>query len=111
MNLLDANDRPGADIRRAGTPRRRAAAAVPAARGEMRAPMSASWAAATPASRRRWHLAQAGLDVVLLEAQRVGFGASGRNGGQVGTGQRVPQDALERIVGRERGAGALGPLR
>ena len=34
------------------------------------------------------HLAEAGLDVVLLEAQRVGFGASGRNGGQLGSGQR-----------------------
>lgn len=47
------------------------------------------------------HLAQAGYDVVLLEAQRVGFGASGRNGGQVGQGQRVEQDDLEDIVGRE----------
>ncbi|KIN61637.1 Gamma-glutamylputrescine oxidoreductase [Sulfitobacter noctilucae] len=45
------------------------------------------------------HLAQAGRDVVLLEAQRVGFGASGRNGGQLGTGQRVEQDALERMAG------------
>ena len=31
------------------------------------------------------HLAQAGRDVVLIDAQRVGFGASGRNGGQLGT--------------------------
>jgi gamma-glutamylputrescine oxidase len=45
------------------------------------------------------HLAQDGYDVVLLEAHRVGFGASGRNGGQVGTGQRLDQDALERLVG------------
>src|SRR5690606_38223940 len=30
------------------------------------------------------HLAQRGFDVVVLEAHRVGFGASGRNGGQVG---------------------------
>ncbi len=45
------------------------------------------------------HLAKAGYDVVLLEAHRVGFGASGRNGGQVGTGQRVGQDALEKLVG------------
>ncbi len=29
------------------------------------------------------HLAQAGLNVVLLDAHRVGFGASGRNGGQL----------------------------
>jgi gamma-glutamylputrescine oxidase len=44
------------------------------------------------------HLAQSGYDVVLLDAQRVGFGASGRNGGQVGTGQRIGQDDLEGLV-------------
>ena len=47
------------------------------------------------------HLAQAGLDVVLLDAQRVGFGASGRNGGQIASGQRQEQDELEELVGRE----------
>ncbi len=47
------------------------------------------------------HLAKAGYDVVLLEAQRVGFGASGRNGGQVGTGQRVDQDELEKMLGAD----------
>jgi len=45
------------------------------------------------------HLANDGYDVILLDAHRVGFGASGRNGGQVGTGQRVEQDGLEKIVG------------
>ncbi len=45
------------------------------------------------------HLAQTGRDVVLLDAQRVGFGASGRNGGQLGSGQRLDQDTLERLVG------------
>lgn len=39
------------------------------------------------------NLAEHGLDVVLLEAERIGFGASGRNGGLIGSGQR--QDALE----------------
>ena len=47
------------------------------------------------------HLAQKGYNVVLLEAQRIGFGASGRNGGQAGTGQRVDQDELEGMVGKE----------
>lgn len=47
------------------------------------------------------HLAKAGYDVVLLEAQRVGFGASGRNGGQVGSGQRLEQDELEQSYGLE----------
>jgi gamma-glutamylputrescine oxidase len=37
--------------------------------------------------------------VVLLEAHRLGFGASGRNGGQVGSGQRQDQATLERMVG------------
>jgi gamma-glutamylputrescine oxidase len=46
------------------------------------------------------HLAQRGYDVILVEAQRVGFGASGRNGGQVGTGQRLEQDELEKLVGK-----------
>ena len=47
------------------------------------------------------HLAQRGYDVILLEAQRLGFGASGRNGGQVGQGQRSEQDELEDLVGLE----------
>ncbi len=41
------------------------------------------------------HLAERGYAVTLLEAHRVGFGASGRNGGQVGSGQRQDQDWIE----------------
>lgn len=47
------------------------------------------------------HLAQKGYDVVLLDAHRVGWGASGRNGGQVGSGQRMEQDDLEKLVGHD----------
>jgi gamma-glutamylputrescine oxidase len=47
------------------------------------------------------HLAEAGLSVVLLEAHRVGFGASGRNGGQIGSGLRQDQDWIEKAVGRD----------
>ncbi|MBE71838.1 MAG: FAD-dependent oxidoreductase [Thalassospira sp.] len=47
------------------------------------------------------HLAERGYDVILLEAHRVGWGASGRNGGQVGSGQRREQDELEQMVGRD----------
>ena len=39
------------------------------------------------------HLAERGYELVLLEAAHVGWGASGRNGGQVGSGQR--RDVLE----------------
>ncbi|KAE9627553.1 NAD(P)/FAD-dependent oxidoreductase [Parasedimentitalea maritima] len=45
------------------------------------------------------HLAEAGMRVVLLEAHRVGFGASGRNGGQLGSGQRLDQEGLEALMG------------
>jgi gamma-glutamylputrescine oxidase len=47
------------------------------------------------------HLKQRGYDVALLEANRIGWGASGRNGGQIHSGQRKPMDELEAIVGRD----------
>lgn len=47
------------------------------------------------------HLAEAGFSVRLLEANRIGWGASGRNGGQLGSGQRKDQEELEALVGRE----------
>lgn len=48
------------------------------------------------------HLAQKGYQVALLDAHRVGWGASGRNGGQLGTGQRLDQDELESMVGLDQ---------
>jgi gamma-glutamylputrescine oxidase len=47
------------------------------------------------------HLARAGARVALLEAQTVGFAASGRNGGQIHSGQRKDQAALEAWLGRD----------
>jgi gamma-glutamylputrescine oxidase len=47
------------------------------------------------------HLAQRGYSVRVVEAHRVGWGASGRNGGQVASGQRVDQDTLTGMVGRD----------
>jgi len=47
------------------------------------------------------HLAERGYDVALLEAKRIGWGASGRNGGQVGTGLRKDVLELEPRLGRE----------
>ncbi|MEM9602698.1 MAG: FAD-binding oxidoreductase [Pseudomonadota bacterium] len=47
------------------------------------------------------HLAEAGRSVVVLDAHRVGWGASGRNGGQVGSGMRCDQNTLESWLGVE----------
>lgn len=46
------------------------------------------------------HLAQRGTNVVILEAQRIGWGASGRNGGQLYGGQRKDVDWLEARIGK-----------
>jgi gamma-glutamylputrescine oxidase len=43
--------------------------------------------------------ARGGLDTVLVDAHRAGFGASGRNGGQVGSGFRENQMWLEKRLG------------
>ncbi|KEJ89974.1 NAD(P)/FAD-dependent oxidoreductase [Sulfitobacter donghicola] len=98
MNLLYANDKRGAY-----PPSWYAATATPLEpfaplKGAQKADVCVIGAGYTGLS-AALHLAQAGRDVVLLDAQRVGFGASGRNGGQLGSGQRTEQDALERMVG------------
>ena len=98
MNLLYANDRRGAypDSWYAATAHELDRFAP--LRGEVRADVCVVGGGYTGLS-AALHLAEAGLDVVLVEAHRVGFGASGRNGGQLGSGQRMPQDVLEKMVG------------
>lgn len=49
-----------------------------------------------------YNLAKAGVSVALIEAGRFGDGASGRNGGQLGTGQRWWPEELEQKIGYER---------
>ncbi len=48
------------------------------------------------------HLAKAGVRVALIEQHRFGDGASGRNGGQLGTGQRGSLDEMEAAWGWTR---------
>jgi gamma-glutamylputrescine oxidase len=45
------------------------------------------------------HLAEKGVVTALLEAETIGFAASGRNGGQIHTGLRKEQAELERWLG------------
>lgn len=44
-------------------------------------------------------LAKLGKAVAIFEAFTIGWGASGRNGGQAHNGMRLDQDALERMLG------------
>ena len=100
MDLLTANDRigqyPASYYAATAEPLPEAPALQGSARADV-AVVGAGYAGLSAAL----CLAEAGLDVILLEANRLGSGASGRNGGQVGVGQRVDQVALEKLVGRE----------
>ncbi|MEJ8562530.1 FAD-binding oxidoreductase [Yoonia sp. GPGPB17] len=98
MDLLTANDRQGEY-----PPSYYAATAehldrFPAAAGEITCDICVVGAGFTGLS-TAYHLTQRGYDVVVLDAQRVGFGASGRNGGQASVGQRRDQEELEAMVG------------
>ena len=53
------------------------------------------------------HAAEAGYSVVLLEAKRIGWGASGRSGGQMIPGLRWSPQELIRELGRTRAANLL----
>src|SRR5689334_19050414 len=50
------------------------------------------------------HLAEQGAAVTLLEAGEPGWGASGRNGGQVNPGLKPDPDEIERDFGSDLGA-------
>jgi len=54
-------------------------------------------------------LAERGYAVVILEAERVGFGASGRNGGQIVNGYSRDLSVIEQRYGKGR-AEALGKM-
>jgi len=103
VNLLHANDRRGAYPASWYADTVTPLPPFPALEGAARADVCVVGAGYTGLS-AALHLAEAGHDVVLLEAQRVGFGASGRNGGQLGSGQRMEQAALERLVGPDDAA-------
>ncbi|NCO21125.1 MAG: FAD-binding oxidoreductase [Rhodobacterales bacterium] len=101
MNPLYRNDPPGAY-----PPSWYAATASigpqrPALAGDLRADLCIVGAGYTGLWAARV-AAEAGLRVVVLDAHRVGFGASGRNGGQVGTGYNKGQKWLAARLGAGR---------
>ncbi|MDW7746113.1 FAD-binding oxidoreductase [Halomonas sp.] len=55
------------------------------------------------------HLAERGFSVVVLEAVRVGYGASGRNGGQIVNSYSRDMDVIEEQYGADT-ARALGDM-
>lgn len=100
MRLLYANDRPGEY-----PPSWYAATAdpippFPELRGEIQTDICVVGGGFTGLS-TALHLRTLGHDVALVEAHRVGFGASGRNGGQVGSGLRMEQDDIVQRLGLE----------
>ena len=101
MNLLHANDTAGQYPPSYYAATAAALAAFPALQGDTRTDVCIIGGGYTGLS-AALHLRQRGYDVVLLEAHRIGFGASGRNGGQVGSGQRRDQDWLEAAFGPEQ---------
>ena len=47
------------------------------------------------------HLAKNGISVALLEAQKIGCGASGRNGGHIANGFSCELETMEKMLGFE----------
>ena len=100
MSILYRNDRQGAlpDSWYAATAN--IAADRPTLKGQMTADVCIIGAGYTGLSAAR-HLAAKGLDVVVVDAHRVGFGASGRNGGQVCSGYNTSMRGLAKKYGAD----------
>lgn len=100
MNLLFANDEPGQHA-----PSLYAATAeshnYPTLNDQITADVCIIGAGYTGLS-AALHCAQQGLSVTVLDAHRVGWGASGRNGGQLGSGFNMAQPDIEKSLGRDR---------
>lgn len=78
------------------------AAATPPLDGDIRADVAVVGGGFTGLS-TALHLAEKGAKVVLLEAEEPGWGASGRNGGQVNPGLKHDPDTVERDFGPDLG--------
>jgi gamma-glutamylputrescine oxidase len=100
LDLLTANDRPGEHAPSWYAATAEIPLAAPPLLGEAQSDVCVVGGGFTGLS-AALHLAEAGYDVALLEAHRVGWGASGRNGGQMGSGQRQGQGWIRNAAGLE----------
>ena len=98
MNLLYANDKKGEHPKSWYAATATQMAPFPKLKGSKTADVCVIGGGFTGLS-TALHLAERGYSVTLIEAHCIGWGASGRNGGQVGSGQRADQNELEKIVG------------
>lgn len=101
MNLLHSNDAPGRHAPSYYAATAPEVALRPSLTDTLRADVCVVGAGYTGLS-AALRLAEAGMKVIVLDAHRAGWGASGRNGGQLGGGQRVDQADLETAYGLPR---------
>jgi len=101
LSLLDANDMAGKHAPSWYAATAQPLEEFPAAKGTLKFDVAIIGAGYSGLS-SALHLSEMGYKVCVLDAHRVGWGASGRNGGQVGSGQRIGQDELESMVGFDR---------
>ncbi len=100
MNLLYSNDKRGEYPDSWYVATADTLARFPKLKGALKADVCVVGAGFTGLS-TALHLAERGFDVIVLEAQRVGWGASGRNGGQVSGGWNKDQSELEKMQGMD----------
>ena len=99
MSYLTANDTPGQHARSWYAETAGAFPDHPALQGDVHADVcvvGGGYAGLSAAL----HLAGRGLTLRLPEANRIGWGASGRNGGQLGFGPRADIRAYEKAIGK-----------
>ena len=101
MNLLYSNDTQGNSPERWYSATAEPISTFPSLKGTIKYDICIVGAGYTGLS-SALHLSNLGYSVVVLDAHRVGFGASGRNGGQLGAGQRVNQDELVNEIGADK---------
>lgn len=101
LSLLDANDSAGKHAPSWYAASANSLKEFPSAKGNLKFDIAIVGAGFSGLS-SALHLSELGYRVCVLDAHRVGWGASGRNGGQVGSGQRLEQFELEGLVGAER---------